>query len=399
MSAVRPASVSVVVVNYRRADDTLACLQGLAGLDWPVDRLEVVVVDNASADGSADRIRAAAPQATVVVSPTNLGFAGGCNLGVEHSTGAYLAFLNNDARPDPAWVRAAVRVLDQDRTIGAVASKVLDWEGTHVDYVDGALTWYGMGYKREVGRPDSPDLDRAQDVLFGTGAAMFVRADLFRQVGGFDDRFFMFYEDVDLGWRLNLLGHRVRYVPESRAFHRHHASLTEVGSWSEYYLHERNALMAMYKNYDDASLAAALPAALALAVRRGTARGGDDTTALDLRRGVDDPGTSTLAVSKHTLAPVYGIDAFLDHLPALAEDRRRLQADRRRTDRELAPLFRQMIEPAYTYPAYLRAHADLVEAFGIDRLFAPPATSAPGRGLLHRTAGRLCARARRSTGR
>ena len=82
-------------------------------------------------------------------------------------------------------------------------------------------------------------------MLFGTGAAMFVRADVYRAVGGFDERFFMFYEDVDLGWRLNLLGHRVRYVPGSLAFHKHHATMNKFGSYREAYLLERNALLSM----------------------------------------------------------------------------------------------------------------------------------------------------------
>jgi len=206
----RPGVVSVIVVNYRGAQDTIACLGYVDQVEWPAEQLELIVVDNDSGDGSAARIRGAAPRALVVEAGSNTGFAGGCNLGVEHATGEYVAFLNNDARPGPQWVAAAVRVLAGDRTIGSVACKVLDWEGNLVDYVDGSLTWYGMGYKREAEQPDAPEYDVAKDVLFGTGAAMFVRAELFREVGGFDERFFMFYEDVDLGWRLNLLGHRVR---------------------------------------------------------------------------------------------------------------------------------------------------------------------------------------------
>jgi GT2 family glycosyltransferase/glycosyltransferase involved in cell wall biosynthesis len=372
--ALVPGKVSVVIVNYKGANDTITCLQGFAELDWPADRLELVVVDNASGDDSVERIRAAVPHAAVsvkvIANPVNTGFTGGCNTGVVHSTGQYVGFLNNDARPDPQWVRAAVEVLERDGSIGAVASKVLDWDGALIDYVDGSLTWYGMGYKREVERPDSPEYDRPKDVLFGTGAAMFVRAELFRQVGGFDERFFMFYEDVDLGWRLNLLGHRVRYVPTSLAFHKHHQSMKTLGEWREHYLLERNALMTMYKNYDDSSLAKALPAAMALAVRRGIARGGDDAGVLDLARGAGREDEDALAVTKKTLAPVYGIDSFVDHLPTLAEDRRRLQAARRRTDTDLVPLFRQMMEPAYSQESYLTAHAGVVEAFGIEEHFS-----------------------------
>lgn len=360
-----PGTVSVVVVNYKGAEDTIACLRGLVELDWPADRLQLVVVENASGDDSAARIRAAVPSALVVESPVNSGFAGGCNLGVAAATGEYVGFLNNDARPDPGWVREAVAVLARDRGIGAVASKVLDWDGRLIDYVDGSLTWYGMGYKREVERPDSPEYDVAKDVLFGTGAAMFVRTELFRSVGGFDERFFMFYEDVDLGWRLNLLGHRVRYVPTSLAFHRHHASMKKFGQWREHFLLERNALMSLYKNYDDASLAAVLPAALALAVRRGIARGGDDPTVLDLEKGAGREDEDTLEVSKVSLAPTYAIDSFLDHLPSLAQTRAELQAARRRSDASLVPLFRQFIEPAVAVPSYLAAHQALVEVFGI----------------------------------
>ena len=173
--------MSVVVVNYRRPDDTVACLRAFDEVDWPADRLEVVVVDNASGDGSAEVIRAGAPGAAVVESKRNTGFGGGCNLGARRSSGNYLAFINNDARPAPDWISAAVGVLEREPGIGAVASKVLDWEGRVVDYVDGSLAWFGMGYKREVGRTDSFDYDQAHDVLFATGAAMFVRADLYRR--------------------------------------------------------------------------------------------------------------------------------------------------------------------------------------------------------------------------
>jgi len=279
-AVVRPGVVSVILVNYRGAPDTIRCLHAFADIEWPTDRLELIVVDNDSGDGSAAAVRAAVPTATVIESGTNTGFAGGCNLGVAKATGEYVAFINNDARPDRAWVQAAVEVLDGDPTIGSVASKVLDWDGGLIDYVDGSLTWFGMGYKREVEKPDAGEWDTAKDVLFGTGAAMFVRSELFREVGGFDERFFMFYEDVDLGWRLNLLGHRVRYVPGSVAYHKHHVTIKKFGSFRESYLLERNALLTMYKNYDDASLAKALPAAMALAVRRSVARTGTDATAL-----------------------------------------------------------------------------------------------------------------------
>jgi len=247
---------------------------------------------------------------------------------------------------------------------------VLDWDGEFIDYVDGSLTFYGMGYKREVLEPDSTAYDGGRDVLFGTGAAMFVRRNVFSAIGGFDERYFMFFEDVDLGWRLNLFGHRVRYVPESVALHRHHASMKSFGQWREDYLLERNALFSMIKNYDDATLARVMPGALALAVRRGMARGGVDTSVLDLAKGAGDEAISDLAISKRALAPVFAIDALVTELPAVMADRARIQSQRRRSDRDLFPLFRQALEPAEGAPGYLKGYHAVVEALNIEQLFA-----------------------------
>ncbi|HWC12056.1 MAG TPA: glycosyltransferase, partial [Acidimicrobiales bacterium] len=367
----RPGVVSVVVVNYRGADDTVACLRAFDDLDWPRDCLELIVVDNASEDGSAERIAAAVPRATVLESPVNRGFAGGCNLGVARASGQWIGLINNDARPHPRWAAAAVEAFEADANVASVASKVLDWEGTVVDYVDASLTWFGMGYKRECEQPDTGAWDDPRDVLFATGAAMFVRADVWREVGGFDERYFMFYEDVDLGWRLNLMGHRVRYVPGSVAYHRHHASMKGYGPWREHFLLERNALFTLYKNFGDESLARALPAALALAVRRGVSRADTDPTSLDLAHGAPGGEPGRVEVSREVLAPTLAIDAFVEHLPALHRDRKRVQADRRRTDAELLPLFRRPIEPAFAHERFLEGHRALVEAFGIDEHFGP----------------------------
>jgi GT2 family glycosyltransferase/glycosyltransferase involved in cell wall biosynthesis len=367
--------VSVVVVNYRGTDDTVTCLRALAGeLDYPAENLQLICVDNASGDGSAERIRQAAPDVEVVEAPENLGFAGGCNLGAEHATGSVLAFLNNDARPHPDWVRTAVEVLRREPTVGAVASKVLDWDGEHIDFVDAGLTWFGMGYKRHAGSPDDGTHDAPRDVLFGTGSALFVRASVYRELGGFDERFFMFYEDVDLGWRMNLRGWRVRYEPASLTYHRHHASMSDIDSSRELFLLERNALAALYKNLSDETLAKVLPAALALVVRRATARGEIDPTQLEITRRPADPAqdAAPVPIARQSLAGFLAIDQFVEQLPSLAESRKTEQAARLRTDADLVPLMRKAMEPAYPLPRYLAAHDVLVEVFGLEEAFGRP---------------------------
>lgn len=372
--------VSVIVVNYRSAEHTVSCLRALAWeLDYPPDKLELICVDNASGEDAsgeseARRIERSAPGTRVIRAPENLGFAGGCNLGAKQAGGDVLAFLNSDAKPHRNWVRAAVTTLRKDPGVAVVASKVLDRDGKNVDFVDGGLTWFGMGYKRHAGEPDEPAYDVAHDVLFGTGAAMLVRASVFRELEGFDERFFMFYEDVDLGWRVNLLGWRVRFEPESLAYHHHHASVSAADGADgarETYLLERNALAALYKNVSDETLATVLPAALALTVRRASARGDVDATQLEMTRaGEGDPATVDLP--RATLAGVLAIDRFVELLPALAASRAQIQATRTIADADLLPLLRKAVEPAYPLPRYLAAHDILVEAFGVDTVFGKP---------------------------
>ena len=370
MPKLRPHVVSVVLINFRGTDDTIEAIRHLDQLDWPSDLLEIVVVENASGDDSAERLRAAVPHVKLVESKKNLGFAGGCNLGVKASSGEFVAFLNNDAKPDAAWIRAAVERFAQDPAIGAVASRVLDWDGDLVDYVGSAMTWFGQGYKPLTGQPVPGEPDSVRDVLFGTGSAMFVRRSVFDALGGFDERYFMFFEDVDLGWRLNLRGWRYVYEPASLAHHKHHASMTSFGSFKETYLLERNALFTQYKNLGDEALAQALPATLALAVRRAVARGELDSTEFDLRKGgTDDP---IAEVSKEALAGVYAIDQFVENLPSLLESRNAIQSSRVVSDNRLWRLFGETDAPSYQSEHYLEGYDKIATAFGVTQ---PPAVT------------------------
>lgn len=359
----RPGVVSVVLVNFRGATDTIEAIESLGRLDWPSELLEVIVVENGSGDDSAERIRTAAPHVKLVISKTNDGFAGGCNKGVAASAGEFVALLNNDARPDPGWVRAAIEKFAESPRVGAVASRVLDWDGNLVDYIGSAMTWYGMGYKPLTAEPvpSSPEVPR--DVLFGTGSAMFVRRSVYGELGGFDERYFMFFEDVDFGWRLNLRGLRFAYEPRSLAYHKHHASMDSFGSYQETYLLERNALYTLYKNLGDDLLREALPAALLLSTRRAIARGGLDSTSFDLRK---PSGNAASDVSKLTLAALFAADQFVEELPGLRQSRDEIQAGRSVPDSRIWRLFGEADAPVfYQNEDYLRGYEHLVSVFDV----------------------------------
>lgn len=353
--------VSVILVNFRGSDDTIAAVEHLRACDWPKEDLEIVIVENGSGDGSLERLQQAVGNEVIVDAGKNLGFAAGCNTGVAHSSGDIVAFLNNDARPDRQWIKEAVKALESDPSIGCVASKVLDWSGHKIDYVDGALTWFGMSYKQQVEQEDQGQWNTPKNVLFPTGAAMFVPRAIFDELGGFDERFFMFYEDVDFGWRVTLAGYDVRYVPTSVAFHRHHVSMNKHGKFRENYLLERNALACLYKNLDDEHLQAVFAATLLLTNERSAARVEKHST-----MDAYDGGT----ISKDAATGPYAIAWFTKHMDYFRAQRESIQGARKRTDAEILRLMRNAYEPLFSFPKYLDLYENLTKHFGLFDTFS-----------------------------
>jgi GT2 family glycosyltransferase len=352
--------IRVVVVNYRRADLTGACVESLLRTEWPSDALEVVVVDNGSDDGSAARLRTRFPQVRVVESPRNLGFGGGNNLalgdleGVEH-----VALVNNDATVDPGWLAPLVDALGADPGLGAACPRILfagrfrslvlrSRRGAVVPMVvgvevDGADVWSRVQWVEGFGDPrldpphsrsfpDTAELrvpdgaavrlelrgapggrveihsgdDRCTvdfaaidataelglcaepvavidnlgnaidrhgfvadvgflevdsgaprapaDVFAWCGAAVLLRGAYLREVGVFDERFFMYYEDVELSWRGRSAGYRYVTVPAS-VVHHVHAATSDASSATFAHLNERNRLLVLVRHAPFALLA------------------------------------------------------------------------------------------------------------------------------------------------
>lgn len=361
---------SVVLVNYRGADDTLAAIEGLRQLDWPSERLQIIVVDNASGDDSVARLRSAGSDVVLIEADRNYGFAGGCNIGARSAAEGIVAFLNNDARPHPLWIRTAAELLERDQRVGCVASKVLSWDGSVTDFVECGQTFYGQAFKLFHDVPDGPEWNEPKDVLFASGAAMVMPTHVFALLGGFDQRYFMFFEDVDLGWRTWLAGYSVRYAPDSIVYHRHHATMKKYGSWFEEYLLERNGLYTLFKNLGDENLARILPGALLLSTRRGIERGGEDPANLDLERSDAIDTDEFRPASKQALASLHAQDEFLTRLDDLATTRAQIQETRQRSDAEIFRLFRHPFVATHPSPRFAAALQDVTRLFGVQEVFA-----------------------------
>ena len=349
--ATTPARVSVIIVNYRGADDTIACVEGLADLDWPREQLEVIVVDNASGDGSVERIRAAAPDVTLDRVEEEHRVRGWMQPGGRGGD-RRVPRVPQQRRPSRCRTGSSRRspMLERRAGVACVASRVLDWEGTEIDFAAASMSFYGHGFKMHAGDPDVAAHDEEADVLFASGAAMVIDAGVFDRVGRL--RRALLHVLRGRRPRVAALAPRVRGPVRPRVVRLPPAPRVDVdasASWREHYLLERNALFTIYKNYDDENLRAVLPAALTLTIGRSVVRGGDDPHMLEVSKAVADEPT-TAFVHKETLAGPFAVDAFLSELDDLTDHAARAPGgaatSRRRDPAVVPPAVPPQLRPA-----------------------------------------------------
>jgi N-acetylglucosaminyl-diphospho-decaprenol L-rhamnosyltransferase len=247
-----------------------ATLEALSAQLGPGD--ELVVVDNASRDATRDVVRAAAPQATLVESAENLGFAGGCHVGVRSSRAPLVLLLNPDAVPAPGCLDA-LRVCAAERPgWGAWQALVTMAGGELVNTAGNVVHYLGFGWAGQLGQPVARVDNRPHEVGFCSGAALVVRREAWDALGGFDERYFMYGEDLDLSLRLRLAGWRLGVVPAARVAHDYEFT---KGDYKWFHL-ERNRLWTVLGAYPPALLAVTAPALLGfeLALLAAAWRGG-----------------------------------------------------------------------------------------------------------------------------
>ncbi len=253
-----PPLVSVIVVNWNGEAYLAECVDSL--LKQTYSRVEIIIVDNASADGSVRLLTERyGAKIRLALNRTNLGFTGGNNTGIAVSTGAYVLLINNDAVADPEWVARLVREAETDDRIGMCASKIVSYDDPSV--IDSAgllLARDGLGRGRGRLERDAGQFDQAEEVLIPSGCAGLYRKAMLDEIGLFDERFFMYCEDVDLGLRGRVAGWRCRYVPDALVRHRYSKS---AGSYSlrKVFLVERNRVWVMLKSFPWALVALSLP--------------------------------------------------------------------------------------------------------------------------------------------
>jgi len=215
-------TVSIVIVSWNGRHHLETCLTAVAaqqGVDF-----ETIVVDNASADGTADFVAERFPWVRVVRLDRNRGFAGGNNAGVREARGRYVALLNNDTVAEQGWLRALLDGIDEPSHFLLMASRIVYMhDASIVDSAGDGVLYAGGAFKRAHGaRAES--VSDTREVFGVCGAACLMPKRVFDELGGFDEDFFFSHEDVDLSYRARLLGYRCRYVPS--AIVKHHGGGT-----------------------------------------------------------------------------------------------------------------------------------------------------------------------------
>jgi GT2 family glycosyltransferase len=246
---------AVVILNWNGKALLEKFLPGVIRHSAPA---AVYVIDNASSDDSVRFLEAEFPEVRIIRNGQNYGFAGGYNEGLKQIEAEYYVLLNSDVEVTPDWIPPVISMMQQDTQIAACQPKLLDYAGKHLFEYAGAaggyIDRYGFPFCR--GRifgtlePDTGQYEDTREIFWASGACMFVRASVFRELGGFDAELFAHMEEIDLCWRMKNQGYKVLYTPASTVYHVGGGTLHKSNP-RKTYLNFRNNLLMLYKNSGD----------------------------------------------------------------------------------------------------------------------------------------------------
>jgi GT2 family glycosyltransferase len=375
---------SIVILNWNGKHHLEPCFETLRDLDYPSDKYEVVLVDNGSTDGSLEEMREEHSWVKLVENAENAGFSKGCNQGVKASSSPeVVVFLNNDMRVEEAWLRELVSPIARGEC-AATTAKMYSWDGKLMNSAGGGMNFHGIGIQRGYLEDPGPEYDWARKTLFACGGAMAMDAQIYEDLNGFDEEFFAYYEDVDLGWRTWIAGHEVIYTPKAVCYHHHSSTSKRLPSEMIRLLQVRNPILVCFKNYGEEAFGKAFPALLALAVRRMFACAGiEDDSAFRIERAQTDTtgpvrkmwerarggAETTYPLTRIATADLIGLNDLLGDWDHWMERRREVQATRERSDEEIFRLFLKPNWCVENEAGYQELHHGLMKDLGIAELF------------------------------
>lgn len=421
-------SISVVVLSHNSHRYVDECFTSLQQLDYPAALTTLVLADNASVDGTVEYVQEHFPTVNVIRLERNYGFSEGNNRAVKQLDSEYVAFLNPDMRVTPSWLTELVAARGDEPDVVCTGSKILNHDGTLLDFGGALLSFLGHGRADGYHEADLTAYDQVHYILGPCGGAMLIDREVFLACGGFDEDFFAYFEDLDLGWRLWISGYKVVFAPRSICYHHHFGSSSQYHQARIQYLYERNALYTILKNYEQTYLERVLPLALMLLTKRAYYYGqlsGVDMDACrlnpsttytppaqpqpydwvyywretwhtlrhaglrslarkirdEIKRRRGQPISQLLpaeariqqqALFWYQQAHIAAANDVVDTYPQVMAKRQTIQASRKRSDREIFSTVRALsFDVCFDTPAYQQAQQTLLEQFQIADLFGP----------------------------
>lgn len=259
--------VSIVIVTYNGKELLEKFLPLVASLRYP--NYEVIIVDNASKDGTGIFLKVYYPNFRLVEACKNYGTAEGSNIGARTAKGDYLFFISNDMELDKEILKYMIERMLDDKRIGVCTCKMrrITEKGEKLSIIDsiGAdLDIFGFPASRGINQPDNGQLDYFSEVFFSFGGAMLIQKKIFMKAEGYDSEFFTLADDIDLCWRVRLLGYKVVAEPKALLYHRVSATLGSFSRSQKRFMSERNTLRTLLKNYSKGYLTFIIPCYLAI---------------------------------------------------------------------------------------------------------------------------------------
>jgi GT2 family glycosyltransferase len=245
--------VAIVILNWNGKNYLEKFLPSVVATDY--SNLEIIIIDNGSTDDSITFLREKYSSVRIIGFEKNNGFAGGYNAALKQVTADYFALLNSDVEVKKDWIQHMVAMLESDELLAACQPKILSYKNRKLfEYAGAAGGWidkFGYPFARgrifDICEEDHGQYDDPGLIFWASGAALFVRAEVFRQVKGFDEYFFAHQEEIDLCWRIQYLGYRLISCPQAVVYHVGGGTLPR-GNTRKTYLNFRNNLIMLGKN-------------------------------------------------------------------------------------------------------------------------------------------------------
>lgn len=271
MIKIKKKLASVIILNFNGRKYLKKCLDSLKRQTYPA--VEVILIDNASTDGSVKYVKENFPCMKVVENQRNVGFAEGNNIGANYASGDYLVFLNYDTEVDPKWLEMLIKAVESFPNATICGSKILDMKYRNIlQEVGGLCDAYGFSLSRGWSETDRHQYEKIIETFYVSGASLLIKKEMADRIGLFDSKYFFNQEDVDLCWRAHLAGYKVLVNPLSIVYHKGGESAPGAPSvnigkekgkyvtsaWRRYFA-ERNILRTVLKNYGFFSLVKVLP--------------------------------------------------------------------------------------------------------------------------------------------